>query len=397
MDIGIVSLRWLGHHTAHTKWTIKSLTELGHNVHLFTPKDHEFIGEFEDIERMTVCLLPSSPNEKQSPIQSYIESLFYRHRCFTEIFDSNIDLDVLHIPSLDQLQIPFLFTSTRENPPFPIVATIHRTDPFQKFKNDTVLSNKTAKNILRHPPRRVTKYATEKLVADETIDRLLVHSEQMKQRTVRKFHRIEHNSVRVVPNPTPPIQQDVSQREARKKIGIESPDPVLLFFGTLRHEKGPDILLDAAKMIKQPSTFLFAGKPGEITERDVVETNTNSEVNIKSRLEYIPENEVDLYFIAADCLVLPYRNQEGISSSLRRACMANKHIIGPESSDIGTTIEQNQLGQTFETGSVESLMENISYFLEENQKYPKKGVSSYAKEQHYQNAGKELEIIYSNL
>src|SRR5665647_2222762 len=59
--------------------------------------------------------------------------------------------------------------------------------------------------------------------------------------------------------------EKISKEEARKKLGINGNDKVLLFFGFIRKYKGLDILLNAMKLLKQHSStqnikLLIAGE-----------------------------------------------------------------------------------------------------------------------------------------
>lgn len=107
------------------------------------------------------------------------------------------------------------------------------------------------------------------------------------------------------------------QREAQKKLGLPEGKKMLLFFGLIREYKGLDLLLES--MAKLPDDyFLLVG--GEVygDEKkywDLVEQYKLQD-RVKINFRYIPDDEVPLYFSAADLNVLPYRSatQSGILS-----------------------------------------------------------------------------------
>src|SRR5262249_8748646 len=77
-------------------------------------------------------------------------------------------------------------------------------------------------------------------------DRILVHTERMKQELVEQF-RISEGSVTVVPfgiNDVIPVST-VSREEARRQCGLDPEDRTLLFFGNVAPYKGLEVLVRA--------------------------------------------------------------------------------------------------------------------------------------------------------
>lgn len=99
--------------------------------------------------------------------------------------------------------------------------------------------------------------------------------------------------------------------DARRKIGIGS-GPVLLFFGFVRKYKGLDLLLEAMPAIleKIPDARLLV--VGEYFEDQTEYQQLIERLGIAERVDvvdrYIPNEEVPVWFSAADLLVLPYRS-----------------------------------------------------------------------------------------
>jgi glycosyltransferase involved in cell wall biosynthesis len=114
--------------------------------------------------------------------------------------------------------------------------------------------------------------------------------------------------------------EKISKEEARRKLGINNEELIILFFGFIRKYKGLDILLDAMKLINtkhQTSNpkLLIAGEFYE--DRKAYDEQIET-LGIKDNLilytEYIPDNEVKNYLCAADVVIQPYRNatQSGV-------------------------------------------------------------------------------------
>lgn len=106
----------------------------------------------------------------------------------------------------------------------------------------------------------------------------------------------------------------VDRREAREKLGLGANGRVLLFFGFVRHYKGLDILIEALPRIRErrDATLLVAGEfwrdRDEYLQR-IEKLGLDGCVLVHDR--YIRNEEISLYFAAADVVVLPYRSATG--------------------------------------------------------------------------------------
>ncbi len=118
--------------------------------------------------------------------------------------------------------------------------------------------------------------------------------------------------VRVHPHPVYTIfsSQRIPRQEAKKRLGLVEEQPVLLFFGIVRPYKGVDILLEALARLHSQGlypTLLVAGEFWENkneTLRRISSLAITAQVHLEDR--YIPNEDVALYFSAADVFVAPY-------------------------------------------------------------------------------------------
>jgi glycosyltransferase involved in cell wall biosynthesis len=109
--------------------------------------------------------------------------------------------------------------------------------------------------------------------------------------------------------------------EARKHLGIDASDKILLFFGFIRNYKGLDILLDSMKILQQhPATadikLLIAGEFYEDRKQyDEQIAQLGIADSLILRTDFIPDSEVKYYLCAADVVVQPYRSatQSGVT------------------------------------------------------------------------------------
>jgi glycosyltransferase involved in cell wall biosynthesis len=185
-----------------------------------------------------------------------------------------------------------------------IVLTIHNVNAGQRDANDSWLNRLSLK--------------AQYYLADH----LFVHTDKMKRELVSAFS-IQADKVTVIPfgiNNTVP-NTSLSTGEAKKAAGVSSADKTMLFFGNIAPYKGLDHLVAAFLQLSKtdPSyRLLIVGKPKQREDywNGIKQTiqKSGSHHQIKQRIEYIPDEETEVYFKAADVLIVPYSHvfQSGV-------------------------------------------------------------------------------------
>ena len=172
-----------------------------------------------------------------------------------------------------------------------------------------------ADNVLPHEKRpgdlMLTKFAFR------AVDYFIVQSDAV-ERDLKsldrhaKFIRLDH-----------PVYENFGSRsdrsEARRKLSIPDDAPVILFFGYIRKYTGLDILLRAMPRIIESLPdirLIVAGEfyGDEKEYRSIIQELRIPAKNLILATDYIPNDDVALYFSAANVTVLPYRTatQSGI-------------------------------------------------------------------------------------
>ena len=174
-----------------------------------------------------------------------------------------------------------------------------------------------ADNILPHEKRPGDRIFTKYFV--RPVDGFVTMSEKVLD-DLKQFAK--NKPAQLVPHPLyDNFGTSISKEEARKKLGVNEEDNVILFFGFIRKYKGLDILLDAFKILKasnkiQNLKLLIVGEFYD--DEKNYETFLNDPA-IKDGLilhtHFISNSEVKYYLCAADCVVQPYRNatQSGVT------------------------------------------------------------------------------------
>lgn len=132
------------------------------------------------------------------------------------------------------------------------------------------------------------------------------------------LHFRPNASYRLVPHPVYDMfRAHLPQEEARERLGLDPKDRVILFFGYVRKYKGLSVLIRAVRRLKETLTakLVVAGEFYEDVrevEGEIRALGLTKDVILFD--EYIPNEDVGTYFVAADVVVLPYLSatQSGI-------------------------------------------------------------------------------------
>jgi glycosyltransferase involved in cell wall biosynthesis len=177
-----------------------------------------------------------------------------------------------------------------------VVFTAHNVNAGKRDQNDSWLNRVTLK----------IQYSLS--------DHVFVHTDGMKNEMISEFS-IPEEKISVIPfgvNNTVP-NTSLSSPEAKRQLGISRGDRTLLFFGNIAPYKGLEYLIAAfGELLKKDRGYrlLIVGKPkrSETYWNQVRRSIASSGIGdrIIQKIEYIPDEETELYFKAADVLVLPY-------------------------------------------------------------------------------------------
>jgi len=147
--------------------------------------------------------------------------------------------------------------------------------------------------------------------AYRTADALICHDEQARAQLIGDFG-ITPAKIWLIPHG--PLFEDgksISPAEARARLGLATKEPLVLCFGVISEYKGIPFLLDAWKrVIKEglAGRLLVAGTgdPHLLSSiRDKV-SKGGLEASVTLHLDFIPVEQLPLFYQAADILVFPY-------------------------------------------------------------------------------------------
>jgi len=265
-----------------------------------------------------------------------------------------------------------------------ITLTAHNVNQGKRDASDTLLNHLTLKMQYR------------------LADHIFVHTERMRSELLDEFG-ISSSSVTVIPyginNAIP--DTDLTPDQAKERLGIRPGEQTLLFFGSIAPYKGLEFLVSAFQqvMTRRPAyRLIIAGLPKKGCERywDTIAQTISHGVargSVIQRIQYIPDDDTELYFKAADVLVLPYTHifQSGV---LFLGYSFGLPVIAADVGSLRDDVVEGDTGFVVGPGDAEALAKTIeTYFassLYEDLMNRRSAISAYAHARHSWDAVAEM-------
>lgn len=150
----------------------------------------------------------------------------------------------------------------------------------------------------------------------------------------------QNEKLLTIPHGVDRSKKSVSSIEARKSLGYKNEDLVIMYFGFLIWYKGADWIVESAAAYLKKNTnatikLLVAGGENPRFENDPVYKSMVNKIyklaeEHKSQIKvtgFVKENEIPLYFSAADVLMMPYRAFVSSSGPLSFAFSTGKPVV----------------------------------------------------------------------
>jgi len=220
----------------------------------------------------------------------------------------------------------------------------------------------TVHNIMPHRyPKRIPKSLMHRWIrnACRSCDGLFVHTELLADQ-LSQFLQGRHPPIQVVPHGVwtvaePPDVLPLSARMPQKK---------LLFFGSIRRNKGLNLLLRAMPLLPEYSLTIA----GERLEHDYFSDEVEPAVRqlqakgvrIDLQARYIREDEIPNLFTTHSAIVLPYTSGFVAQSGVAFMALAYElPMVASNAGGIGELIRSYRVGTIFEESTPQKLAEAI--------------------------------------
>jgi glycosyltransferase involved in cell wall biosynthesis len=218
--------------------------------------------------------------------------------------------DILHLQVWTGFLAPALSSLARaaQRRGIKVVATLHNVEPHEA--RDRVFLP-ALRRLLRH------------------VDLVLVHSPSFVDRCAMTF-RVPAARIGVVPHPAYSQfgKGKHSRAAGRASLGLRPDDVAVLQFGTIRPYKGLGVSLDALALLPDPFKLVVAGECWE--DWGTYESRITSlgiKDRVVARVGYVPDEDLQLYFQAADVAIFPYVQFEAQSGAALAAIGAGLPVV----------------------------------------------------------------------
>jgi D-inositol-3-phosphate glycosyltransferase len=351
---------------------INALFKKGEDVQLVTAKEYEFDFEKPDSFKVSNIMFRTASilskriswfnrETKLPSIVRRIIKMFEYPVNIAEIISAAIirKIDIVHFQSVNLIEIIAVIAFRMVNRK--VVFTIHNVMPrhqklcfYHKFLY------------------RIMYYLCHEII---------IHSEKGREEIV-DLYGVCIQKISVIPHGDYKFflpEKQLSAEEAKSILGLGIENRTILFFGAIRENKGLKSILLAIPYIKEqiPDVrLMIVGEPIDnynFYKTVIDETHIRNEVFEK--LDYVPNEDVALYFSAGDLIVLPYHEitQSGI---LQIAYAFGKPVVATDLGGFREAVENGQNGYLVPLNNIQLLAERCIEILADKEKKIRMGAYS---------------------
>lgn len=151
----------------------------------------------------------------------------------------------------------------------------------------------------------------------------------------------------------------LSRQQAREKLGISTPKPIVVYAGAMKSDRGIDLMLAAAKELPDLEFYLVGGKDHELAHWKSEAASMNVlNAHFPGR---VPHREIPVWLAAADILLMMWTWRvptiRGCSPmKLFEYMAAQRLIVGPAFPTVCEVMENGREGILFEPDSQDGLI-----------------------------------------
>ena len=256
-------------------------------------------------------------------------------------------------------------------------------------KNNNIQVYSICDNIIPHEKMILDQFLIKNFL--DRLDGIIVMSSTTEKEILHldKSYNYKKIYLPMINNLGKPLDSSIS----KKQIGLEQDEKVFLFFGLIRDYKGLDILLHAINKLDlnlfNKSKFLIVGESYENIDKYKKILDKDKKSSVKWITEYIPDDNINLFFSAADYVVLPYKraSQSGI---IPMAYYFGKPVITSKIKGLEEIVINGSTGCTFDKLDIDALANVLENCIKNKINIDMKKIEEFKNKLSTENFVKEL-------
>lgn len=195
--------------------------------------------------------------------------------------------------------------------------------------------------------------------------RMMVHAPLQAQALENSgFHAVDVLPYGVPVPSAGEVDRETLRAQWRQQLDFTPQDVVLLAFGGTRRDKGVDVAIRSLAELPEHYRLLIVG-PAQDYDAEALENLTRKhgvQERVVWHLEFVPEEEMQAYFVSADQVVLPYQAQfSGQSGPLTIAAHLGIPVVASDIGVLAATVREYNLGSCFPAGDYLAMAQAVRH------------------------------------
>jgi glycosyltransferase involved in cell wall biosynthesis len=254
----------------------------------------------------------------------------------------------------------------------------------------------TAHNVLPHSPVFVDDRAARRWLLAH-VDAVIALSAA----TVPALQALGACRPKVIPPGSTMYQGPVAvgRSEARERLGLRQDERVLVFVGQIQPYKGVDRLLTASAALPEDVNLriVVVGRcPNDNERRTLERLAAQAGDRVMTRFEFVPDDELPYYLVAADAAVLPFVAVSN-SGSLMLAVSFGLPVVIPDLEELKDVPQDAALRYETEPSGLQEALLAVAAMEQDVLEFMSDRARDYASSFSWEAAALETRDLYDDL